>query len=113
MSNDTKTYAVGDELAFRHCRDFGGVPPYSLHKIERITPTGLMVCGGYKVTPDLRIRGEGEYSSTDCVGRPTPEIIEELTRWRIVDRLSRLKWNTLTTDALKAVADIIGKEKMR
>ena len=111
MSNNTETYAVGDELAFRHYRNFGGVPPCSLHKIERITPTGLMVCGCYKVTPDLRIRGE--YSSTDCVGRPTPEIIEELTRWRIVDRLSRLKWNTLTTDALKAVADIIGKEKMR
>jgi hypothetical protein len=111
MSSDTETYAVGDDLAFRHYNNFGGVPPYSLHKIERITPTGLMVCGGYKVTPDLRIRGE--YSLTDCVGRPTPEIIEELTRWQIVNRLSRMKWDTLTTDALKAVADIIGKEKMR
>jgi len=113
MSNNTETYAVGDKLAFRHYINFGGVPPYSysLHTIKRITPTGLMVCGGYKVTPDLRIRGE--YSSTDCVGRPTPEIIEELTRRRIVNRLSRMKWDTLTTEALKAVADIIGKEGTR
>jgi hypothetical protein len=48
MSNDTETYAVGDVLAFRHYTSFGGVPPYSLHAIERITPTGLMACGGYK-----------------------------------------------------------------
>jgi hypothetical protein len=46
MSNNTETYAVGDKLAFRHYTSFGGVPPYSLHAIERITPTGLMVCGG-------------------------------------------------------------------
>ena len=36
---------------------------------------------------------------------------EELTRGRIVNRLSRMKWDTLTTDDLKVVADIAGKKE--
>jgi len=106
MNKINSTYQTGEVLAFR----LGGYgqPPYSLHKIDRITPSGRIICGHYELNPDLSIRGAlGQgWSRIVCVGRVTAQITEEVTRYKLVTRLKRFEWNALSTDTLKAVEEM-------
>ena len=46
--SDKQQYAVGDVLAF--IGSYPGSCPYTLHKIDRITHSGRIICGGLTQT---------------------------------------------------------------
>lgn len=77
---------VGDMLAFRYGHR---LPEFQLCKVERITPTGRIVCGQYTLNPDLSIRGERPRWSTGPYRAEviTPEISEIIERKKLARRV--------------------------
>ncbi|WP_417459149.1 hypothetical protein [Kordiimonas sp.] len=59
---------VGDELAFR-----SGSGYIWIQKVDRITPTGRIVCGSYTLNPDLSVRGLSQWSSGPYRGEVVTE----------------------------------------
>lgn len=93
------TYAVGDELAFQY--GHGG---WKIAKIERITPSGRIICGGYTLNPSLTIRG---LSNTYCPpfrGQPvTDEIREAVRRQKALIKVGRINWDIMPTGLILSV----------
>lgn len=100
----------GDMLAFAH---YGlGETTYRLVKIDKITPSGRIVCGTTTLNPDLTIRGiSNRYSRTD-VTRVTPEIVELVKATRLRNRITQFvnskEFKSLTSEQLTQILHIIG-----
>lgn len=93
---------VGDKLAFYSGRSDG----YTLHSINKITPTGRIKCAGFELNPDLTIRGADAWS-TLSVYVPTEEIMRKIKRDRIVGRLKKISWSAMPDDVLERVNNIL------
>ncbi len=102
---------VGDELAFIHY--IGGT---TFHKVDKITPTGRIVCGDAVLNPDLSIRGSDIWSNT-LIKVATPDLKEKerirREKARILDRLCKMDWPILTLEDLQKIDAILtaAKEK--
>ena len=93
-------YKVGDRLAFSH------QGKWSVYPIDKITPSGRMVCGRYTLNPDLSIRGRekwGPYRAYEV----TEEIEKASRRREYLDILSRVRFEELTDDVLDALVEIL------
>lgn len=99
---------VGDEIAF-HSRYHG----YTIKKVLKITPTGIIKTDLYDMNPDLAVRGRRDYSSP-CKGQiVTPKIRQAMWRQRYMNFVSTVpgeKWKLLTTDALKTIVNLLEAE---
>ena len=97
---------VGDELAFRH--SYGTC--WSIYKVEKITPSGRIVCGRYTLNPDLTIRGDRGYHGLYCGEIVTPKIRAEVARQKQLDLIAVTNWKELSDAVLdKVVAAIQSK----
>lgn len=94
---------VGDELAFRHSFGTG----WSIYKVEKITPSGRIVCGRYTLNPDLRIRGERGYHGPYCGEIVTPKIRAEVLRQKQIDLIADTNWKELSDAVLEKVVAAI------
>ena len=93
-------YKVGDRLAFSHRGK------WRVYPIDKITPSGRMVCGPYTLNPDLRIRGRekwGPYKAYEV----NEEIEKASRRSEYLDILSRVRFEELTDDVLDALVEIL------
>lgn len=93
-------YEVGDRLAFSHSGK------WYVYPIDRITPSGRIVCGPYTLDPDLRIRGPekwGPYRAYEV----TEEIEKACRRREYLNILSRVRFNELTDDVLEALVEVL------
>ena len=98
-------YAVGDALAFRNYSRVGCCQ-WSVHRITKITKSGRMVCGPYTLNQDLTIRGDTGYSGPIKAQAVTPEIIEEVRRYKAISFLKGFDWKSLPTDSLEAAVAV-------
>lgn len=97
---------VGDELAFRHSYGTG----WTIHKVEKITPSGRIVCGKYTLNPDLRIRGERGHNGPYYGEIVTSNIRAEVLRQKRLDFIAVTNWKELSDAVLdKVVAAIQSK----
>jgi hypothetical protein len=101
---------VGDELAFK-------VPPYDswyIKKIDRTTPSGILVCGDTKVRVSvnggLSVVGESGWSKT-LVVPATDEIRIEAKRSRMFKAIEKTKWRDLDNNTLAQVYSIVHASK--
>jgi hypothetical protein len=101
------TIKVGDELAFQ-CGYGSGY--WRIHKVEKITPTGLIKCGGYTLDHDLRVRGQGRYSGPYRGKLVTQEIRDAVKRQHYFQKVSLMKPENLTTSQLERIVAIIAEE---
>ena len=99
----TPRFKVGDELAFKSVR-YGG--RWGIDEIDRITPSGILVCGETKV----RARGK----TLIVIGDPavivepvTDEIRREARRDRMIDKIEKTKWRDLDDDIIAQVWSMV------
>lgn len=69
---------VGDELAFR--TNYG--TRVEIHRVERFTPKGQVVCGPYRLTPGLSVIGGNSYSGPSFARLATSEDRDKVTLQR-------------------------------
>ena len=74
----TEPIKVGDELAFR--TNYG--TKTEIHKVERFTPKGQIVCGPYRLTPGLSVIGGNSYSGPSLASLPTDQDRDKVMRQR-------------------------------
>jgi len=93
---------VGDELAFRYYNNI------RIHKIEKVTPSGRIICGGMTLNPDLTIRGKGGiWSQGPYKGEiVTDEIMEKVLRQKLMHKVNAINFKTLSNEQLKAIINI-------
>lgn len=96
-------YDVGDQLAFRS----NSRGRWEIFTIEKITPSGRIVCGRYTLNPDLSIRGDRGYSGPYRGCRVTEKIRAEHVRQQNLDFISATKFVDLRDDILDAVVAAI------
>lgn len=92
-------WKVGDEVA---C--FDSRSRWSIHKIQAITPSGLLKLGDGTMlySPSLRVRGAETWSRWSY-HEVTDEIRNEVRRQWLVRQLSHAAWHNLPTETLDAV----------
>ena len=97
---------VGDEIAF-DSRHNG----YTIKKVLKITPTGIIKTDLYDMNPDLTIRGSGgSYSGAYRGEIVTDKIRHQVRRVRMLNYLSTIpkdKWDRLNTGCLQTIVDMI------
>lgn len=93
--------APGDELAFI---SRNGI---SIRKVDKITPSGRIVCGPYTLDSDLRVRGEQDSWNRISVELATDAHRESIARSRLLGDVGRFRnWENLTIEQLQAVQKI-------
>ena len=94
---------VGDELAFI---SRNGI---LIRKIDRITPSGRLVCGPYTLNANLKIRGEQDSFCRIRVEPATDEHRKKVERSRLLQEVRRCcdLWELLTTEQLQSVLEIV------
>lgn len=103
-SNISGEYKVGDRLAISH--RFGG---WIIYTIDKITPSGRIVCGNYTLNPDLSIRGPEKWGPYRAY--PVTEEIERSARRReYLMRLGRVKFDVLPDSVLEALVAVLDAE---
>lgn len=95
---------VGDELAFHGGYGHG---KWSIHKVDRITPSGRIVCGPYTLNPNLRVRGRRGYGGPWEGERVTAKIREDVRRRKLLETIDDVKWGSLDTDTLAKVNALV------
>jgi hypothetical protein len=93
-------YKVGDRLAFSHSGK------WRVYLIDRITPSGRIVCGPYTLNPDLSIRGPEKWGPYRACA-VTEEIEKACRRREYLDILSRVRFDELTDDVLDALVEVL------
>lgn len=93
-------YKVGDRLAFSHQWK------WRVYPIDKITPSGRMVCGPYTLNPDLSIRGREKWGPCWAY-EVTEEIEKSCRRGEYLDILSRVRFNELTDGVLEALVEVL------
>lgn len=94
-------WKVGDELAFG-----SGYNGYTIRVIDRILPSGRLVCGQYTLNPDLKIRGAGKWGPRRAVP-VTDEIRRFIARRDNVSFIRSVRLDTLSSESLAAIVEII------
>ena len=101
-----REWKVGDEVA---CCDSGG--RWSIHKIQAITPSGLLkLGGGVLLYHSLIPRGGGKWR-TEFYREVTDEIRANVRRQWLVFKLSGASWQSLPTATLEAVYETLQRCK--
>jgi hypothetical protein len=100
----TPRFKVGDELAFMSRSPYGD--RWYFERIDRITPTGTLVCGKTKV------RVSGKWMTV--IGNPavivepvTDEIRREARRDRMIDKIENTNWRDLDDDIISQVWSMV------
>ena len=102
--SDNLQVVVGQSLAFRGPWGIG----WNICKVEKITPTGRIVCGTYVLNPDLTVRGR-----TGSPGAPfqgyviTEQIKLEVKRQQMLSQIRRTKISELDDRQLEAIVAAI------
>jgi hypothetical protein len=109
----TPRFKVGDELAFMSRSPYGG--RWYFNTIERITPSGILVCGKTRVRVSgggqfLSVIGESGWSTTR-VEPATDEIRRAVRRDRMIDKIEKTKWRDLNEDIIAQVWHIVRDRK--
>lgn len=99
----TDGYAVGDELAF--AVGYGN-PQLEIRTIDRITPSGRIVCGNYTLDPSLRLRGRS-YGSPYSGQPVTEEIRIECARQENLRVIRNTKFNELDGKLLSQIVSLL------
>lgn len=99
--------SIGDELAFKG----GSSGNWQIIKVDRITPSGRIVCGRFTLNPDLSIRGEKGWGGP-YRGQPVTEAIREVVQRRdFIERINRAKLADMPTSQLIRIKEAVeGKE---
>jgi hypothetical protein len=103
----TPRFKVGDELAFMPRSPYGD--RWYFERIDRITPTGILVCGKTRVRVSgggLRVVGESGWVRTS-VEPATDEIRREARRDRMLDEITKTDWRRLNDDVVERVYRIV------
>jgi hypothetical protein len=103
----TTRFKVGDELAFMSRSPYGD--RWYFERIDRITPTGILVCGKTRVRVSgggLRVVGESGWVRTS-VEPATDEIRREVRRDRMIDKIEKTKWRDLDDDIIAQVWSMV------
>jgi len=102
-SRASHCYAVGDQLAF----DCGfGRGHWKIATIDKITPSGRIVCGLFTLNPDLTIRGHNGYGPYR--GQPvTDEIRAKVKRQENLSIISGAKFSEMSEDVLDEIVKLI------
>lgn len=95
---------VGDELAFGSS---GWAATYKIHKVERITPSGRIVCGRYTLNPDLTIRGSRNAWGPYRAEVVTQEIRDEIEKQDILSVIGATNWQMLDLEHLRKVKGVL------
>lgn len=90
---------VGDPVAVYGTRELEGI-----RRVERITPSGLVVVGGRKYRRGM-CRGDGwdHYS----ISEPTREIRATLHRRRVLHEVSEIRWDAIPLTTIEAVLRLV------
>lgn len=97
-------YNVGDELIFKN--KYG----MSLRKIDKITPSGRIVCGTKTLNPNLTIRGAGMWDDTVVIRANAENKKEFYSSKKIKDLLnliSHTDFSAMDIEALEKIMEII------
>ena len=103
----TPRFKVGDELAYK----FPHSNRWRIVAIDRITPSGILVCGSWRVRVSrggqfLSVIGESGWSTTR-VEPATDEIRREVRRDRMIDKIENTKWRDLDDDIIAQVWSMV------
>jgi|JI10StandDraft_1071094.scaffolds.fasta_scaffold355936_5 hypothetical protein len=105
---------VGDELAFDLGPGLGSRQTrWSIHAVEKITPSGRIVCGPYELNPDLSIRGKKNrgYWGPSRGELVTKKIRDSVEVSRLISLIERVKLSELSLETLSKVWDVIKESK--
>lgn len=106
MSDEHGEFNVGDEIAIFH--GFSG-DSLDIVRIDRITPSGQLVCGNKRLTPNLRVVGSTQWSRTYAT-RATDELREQFHKNRLVGKLRRIEFERLPMSKLREIAAIVDRK---
>jgi len=99
----------GDKVAVEH--NYYGTKSYTIVTIEKITPTRQIKVSGYleKFRDGRLPRGDSRMSMgiSDCLVKITDEVLEAGIRLELLNYISKIKFNSLSTEKLKQIKDII------
>lgn len=102
MSEEAKC-AVGDQLAFWVQNR------WVVARVTKITTTGRIYCGQWVLNPDLTVRGGNVYAPIQAC-RVTPEIKQEVQRYRWVRRLRAVDWEKCSNELLSKLVQLLAGE---
>lgn len=98
-------WKVGDEIAFR------GRNRIFIHKVERITPSGRLVCSPYTLNPDLSVRGASAYSQIFRGEPVTPGIRAVARKQRNLSTVTNFDASKASDELIASIADLIRQAK--
>lgn len=89
------------------CRVNGDSKRLSVVKVERVTPTGIIVTTkGTRISSDLKVR-VGPYH-TDFYEVLTPKLAREVNRQSLINKIKSYdSYEELSDSSLKAIADLL------
>ena len=92
---------IGDEIAFI------GRERTTIHRIDRITASGRLICGNYTLEPNLKIRGQQDMYGRIHAELATDKHREQMRRDKLLLSVSVFRnWESLATEQLEAVLAI-------
>lgn len=98
---------VGDELLFTN------MSTMSIRKIDKITPSGRLVCGKTILNPNLSVRGHQDIWNIITVAPVTDKDREDIKdmklRKKCMDEINDINWRGIKTDQLKRIVEIINE----
>ena len=103
----------GDNLVVSEVWGWGCERRRQIVVVERVTPKGTIVCGAWKFSPDLSIRGR-DGRGVKCE-RCTPELAQQVEqenleredRLRLLKQIGEVDWRTLNLQVLRQVGALI------
>lgn len=106
-----QTVGVGQQLVVRRT----AYPPgWQLITVEKVTPTGRLVCsGGYTLDPDWRVRGASKWGPF-WAQWPTDSILAEAAKKELLDKIHDVRpaeWEALNHNALQEIVNILEQER--
>ncbi|WP_372897590.1 hypothetical protein [Stieleria sp.] len=103
--SDTDNYKPGDKLAFNV---YG---QWEIHTVDRVTPSGRIICGHRTLNPDLSIRGRRGFGGPFVAYPVTPKIEREAWRQKVVMHADRFNFASLSDGALWLVEQAMAGAK--
>lgn len=91
-------YTVGQEIAFNVGYGSG---TWEIEKIEKITPSGRLICGHRTLNPGLSIRGGGGFGQPYRGHIVTDKIRKQYQRQQLVTYFRTLEYDALPLKTLK------------
>jgi hypothetical protein len=96
---------VGDKLFVGY--NMAAINPLQLIQVERITPSGRLVCShNFVLNPDLSIRGAKPWGPFNAI--PWNEALQDkYDRQEYISFLNKCQWSRLSTARLKRIIELL------